>query len=114
VAIAAARCNATAVRILPQHGADPFKLDSSVRNTLNNAVLNAAAKGRTQILELLLHRDTAKLHSSAPLVAAATYGQLERVEWLLARGVKIDAVDRLGWTALHATWQLAVPTAVSA
>jgi ankyrin repeat protein len=98
VALAAGISNSAAVQVLLQHGADPYVQDYKTRD----AVFYAAAEGSIQVLELMMSHSPARFNSSAPLVAAAAHGQLTCTEWLLSRGMQINAADAKGWTALHA------------
>jgi ankyrin repeat protein len=100
VGLAAMRSRPAAVQALLHHGADPFVLDYKRRG----AAQFAAAMGHIQILELIMNHNCAlqQFHSSAPLVAAASYGKLECAEWLLSRGAQVNAIDSMGFTALHA------------
>eukprot|EP00953_Heterococcus_sp_UTEX-ZZ885_P040334 20629-Heterococcus_DN1.PRE.1 len=100
VGLAAMRSRPAAVQALLHHGADPFVLDYKRRG----AAQFAAAMGHIPILELIMNHNCApqQFHSSAPLVAAASYGKLECAEWLLLRGAQINALDSMGFTALHA------------
>jgi ankyrin repeat protein len=91
--------------LLLEHSADPLAVDANG----NDAVYKAAGSGNLELLQLLMrYRDdrdgatVAAVSNSPQLLAAASYGQVQCAEWLLARSdVHINATDRTGWTALH-------------
>jgi ankyrin repeat protein len=100
VNIAAARGNVRAVRMLLQHGADPFVLE----HRKVDAVGWAAGAGFTQVLELLKNHNPTMFNSSVPLATAAASGQLQCAKWLLSKGAQlayIDAIDTDDRTALQ-------------
>ncbi|XP_030372714.1 protein TANC2 isoform X2 [Scaptodrosophila lebanonensis] len=80
--------------------------DVSLQLALQQALIGAAAQAHVTILEDLLDLDDVNVnrleHSSGELAltAAARHGCVDAVIILLARGAKIDARNRQGYTAL--------------
>jgi uncharacterized protein len=93
-----------AARVLIARGADVNAKDG-IEDT---PFLYAGAEGRIEILRLILATGRANLadtnrYGGTALIPAAHHGHPEVVRELLKTKIKIDHVNRLGWTALLET-----------
>lgn len=93
-----------AARVLIAHGADVNAKDA----ISDTPFLYAGAEGRLEILRLILATGRANLgdtnrYGGTALIPAAHHGHPDTVRELLRTKIKVDHVNRLGWTALLET-----------
>ena len=111
--------NADLVKLILEHGADPRALDA----TGKSAMIYAAGRGFTPVVRLLLdhgvdinaaagHQLTALMWAAGHSEEAGAADVKETIEFLAAKGARLDDTDDRGKTALMIAAELGHTTAV--